>query len=148
MTTYQIPLVVGVFEEEQPARSAVDALRNAGFRYDQVGVAIRNEEQPLHNLRDDLITLGVDQEQANHYDDAYKSGEIVVSVRPDGRNTEAQHILSDNGATDCAISNDTPLTQAPSTQTFLAESPVDQNQPDTEPINHYSQPATQQAEEA
>jgi len=36
--------IVGVFEDRQQADQAVDALRKAGFRDDQIGVALRHED--------------------------------------------------------------------------------------------------------
>ncbi|GHO86509.1 hypothetical protein [Dictyobacter formicarum] len=98
MTTYQTPIVIGIFQDEVQAKNAVDTLRNAGFRYDQVGVAINASTNATSNLQTDLVNLGVSEEQAHYYDEAYKSGKIVVSIRPDGRDSEVQDILTSNGA--------------------------------------------------
>ena len=98
MTTYQSPLVVGIFQDELQAKSAVDTLRSAGFRYDQVGVAISSSNNATRDLQADLMSLGVSQEQASYYDSEYKSGHIVVSVRPDGRDPEVLDIMHGNGA--------------------------------------------------
>ena len=100
MTTFQNPIVIGIFQDEIKAKSAVDTLRNAGFRYDQVGVAIQSSQNATPDLQSDLEKLGVPQEQASYYDDEYKSGHIVVSIRPDGRDSEAKNILDQNGAYD------------------------------------------------
>ncbi|GCE11084.1 hypothetical protein [Tengunoibacter tsumagoiensis] len=105
MTTYQIPLVVGVFPDTQTAKNAVDALRSAGFKYDQVGVAMRTENQELHNLQQDLVNLGVAEDRADHFDEEYKAGHVVVSVRPDGREREAREILDSQGAAELEGSN-------------------------------------------
>ena len=40
--------VVGVFEDRQQADRAIDELGRAGFRYDQIGVAMRYEEGEFH----------------------------------------------------------------------------------------------------
>ncbi|GER88184.1 hypothetical protein KDW_23460 [Dictyobacter vulcani] len=98
MTTYQTPLVVGIFENEIKAKNAVDALRTAGFRYDQVGVALSASENATPDLQTDLVNLGVPEEQAKYYDNEYRSGKIVVSIRPDGRASEVSDILTSNGA--------------------------------------------------
>lgn len=98
MTTYQTPIVIGIFQDEIQAKKAVDTLRNAGFRYDQVGVAMSSSTNATSNLQADLVNLGVPEEQANYYDEAYKSGKIVVSIRPDGRNSEVEDILTRSGA--------------------------------------------------
>lgn len=98
MTTYQTPLVIGIFQDEIQAKNAVDTLRNAGFRYDQVGVAMSTSTNATSDLQADLVNLGISEEQAHYYDEAYKSGKIVVSIRPDGRESEVQGILASNGA--------------------------------------------------
>ena len=54
MTTLQNPIVVGIFQDEVKAKSAVDTLRNAGFRYDQVGVAISEFTEPTPNLQSEM----------------------------------------------------------------------------------------------
>ena len=116
MTTFQTPIIVGIFQDEVKAKNAVDTLRDAGFRYDQVGVAIQSSQNATPNLQSDLENLGVPQEQASYYDDEYKAGHIVVSVRPDGRDSEAKTILDQNGAYDFQQAqqehNDNPNEQA------------------------------------
>lgn len=99
MTTFQTPIVAGVFQDEAPARNAVNALRNAGFGYDQVGVAMQGGAA-TPDLKHDLMNLGVPEERASYYEHEFESGHIVVSVRPDGRDDEAKNILHGNGATD------------------------------------------------
>src|SRR5689334_2422586 len=99
MTTFQTPIVAGVFQDEDPARNAVNALRNAGFGYDQVGVAMQGGAT-TPDLKHDLMNLGVPEERASYYEHEFKSGHIVVSVRPDGRDDEAKNILQGNGAYD------------------------------------------------
>ncbi|GCE26857.1 hypothetical protein KDA_23410 [Dictyobacter alpinus] len=98
MTTYQTTLVVGIFENEIQAKNAVDTLRTAGLHYDQVGVAMSSSTNATPDLQADLIKLGIPEEQAKYYDNAYWSGKIVVSVRPDGQENETSDILSSNGA--------------------------------------------------
>lgn len=96
----QTPLVVGVFQDERQAKNAIDQLRAAGFGYDQVGVAMREGGAVTKNLLDDLTKLGVPQDRAGYYDNEFRSGRTVVSVRPDGRDQEAMSILRNNGAYD------------------------------------------------
>ena len=119
MTTFQTPIVAGVFEDENPARNAVNALRNAGFGYDQVGVAMQGGAT-TPDLKHDLMNLGVPEDHASYYEHEFKTGHIVVSIRPDGRDDEAKNILHGNGAYDF----NTPKTEsdrpAPS-----SEPPVD-----------------------
>ncbi len=96
----QTPLVVGVFQDERQAKNAIDQLRAAGFGYDQVGVAMREGGAVTKNLLDDLTKLGVPQDRASYYDNEFRSGRTVVSVRPDGRDQEVMSILRNNGAYD------------------------------------------------
>lgn len=102
MTTYQTSIVAGVYQDSSQAQQAVDALRNADFKYDQVGVAMRGAPNATPNLHDDLMKLGVPDEIASFYEREYQDGHIVVSVRPDGRDEEAKNILRQHGAYDYA----------------------------------------------
>ncbi|GHO44165.1 hypothetical protein [Ktedonospora formicarum] len=102
MSTYQnpnpqqTPIVAGVFQNENQAKVAVDELRKQNFAHDQIGVAIPQKSQ-VDSLSQDFMKLGVPQEKATYYEDEFKSGHIVVSVRPDGRDEEAQSILFGSG---------------------------------------------------
>ena len=100
MAAEHTPLVVGVFDIDDKAKHAIDDLKDAGFGYDQVGVATQHGGAPVNNLRDDLVNLGVPHEQASFYNDEFKVGHTVVSIRPDGRDSEASNILHRNGAYD------------------------------------------------
>ncbi|GAC1394040.1 MAG: YsnF/AvaK domain-containing protein [Ktedonobacteraceae bacterium] len=87
----QSSIIAGVFNQESQARRALDALRQAGFQYDQVGIATQGQGNV--NLLSDLTDLGVSRDYASYYDQEYKNGRTVVSVRPDGRDQEAHDIL-------------------------------------------------------
>lgn len=100
MTTYQVSIVAGVFDDENKARHAIEELRKAHFERDQIGVAMRTSGPAVANLRQDLMNLGVPAERASYYDDACREGNIVISVRPDGREQEVRRILDENGAQD------------------------------------------------
>lgn len=97
MTTARTPLVVGVFTQEEQAKEAVDALKEAGFGYDQVGVAAQSSGG-AENLRNDFLSLGLSQERATFYEQEYQAGHIIVSVRPDGRDADASTLLHNHGA--------------------------------------------------
>lgn len=96
----QTPLVVGIFQDEASARNAIDALRTAGFGYDQVGVATHESGAATRNLKSDLINLNVPEQRATYYDNEFKAGRTVVSIRPDGRDAEATNIIRSNGGYD------------------------------------------------
>jgi len=87
----QTSIVAAAFENERDARRALDALKQAGFGYDQVGVATQGQSNV--NLLNDLTDLGVARDYASYYDQEYKRGRTVVSVRPDGQDQMAHDIL-------------------------------------------------------
>jgi hypothetical protein len=91
-----LSIVADVFIYEAQAKHALEALRQAGFDYDQIGVAMRGHEGI--DLQSDLQNLGVPYEQANYYAQQVKAGHTVVSVRPDGREQEAHEIMLRSGA--------------------------------------------------
>jgi len=94
----QTSIIASAFEQESQARRALDALKQAGFGYDQVGVA--TQSQGNVNLYNDLVGLGVSQNFASYYDQQYKNGRTVVSVRPDGRDEEVHELLHQFGGYD------------------------------------------------
>ncbi len=112
----QTSIIAGVFENERDARRALDALRQAGFGYDQVGVATQGQNNV--NLLSDLTSLGVSQDFASYYDQQYKSGRTVVSVRPDGRDEEAHNILHQYGAYDYEHQSGYNQTDTTNAQTY------------------------------
>ncbi len=87
----QTTIVAAAFENERDARRALDALKQAGFGYDQVGVATQGQSNV--NLQGDLADLGVSNDMASYYAQEYKNGRTVVSVRPDGQDQVAHDIL-------------------------------------------------------
>ncbi len=87
----QTSIIAAAFENESDARRALDALKQAGFGYDQVGVATQGQGNV--NLLNDLTGLGVSNDMASYYDQEYKNGRTVVSVRPDGQDQMAHDIL-------------------------------------------------------
>ncbi len=94
----QASIVAGVFEQETQARRALTALKQAGFGYDQVGVATAGQKGV--DLKNDLMGLDVPREQANYYAQEFKAGRTVVSVRPDGQEQKAHDILHQYGGYD------------------------------------------------
>ncbi len=94
----QASIVAGVFGQESQARQALTALKQAGFGYDQVGVATQGQQGI--DLKNDLLGLDVPREQANYYAQEFKAGHTVVSVRPDGQEQKAHDILHQYGGYD------------------------------------------------
>jgi hypothetical protein len=108
MPTYQIPIIVGVFQDEAQARKAVEELHNANFGRDQLGIATHNPHIVIDHLAQDFMKLGIPQERANYYEHEFQAGHVVVSVRPDGREAEAKHILQGNGGYDRGLESARP----------------------------------------
>ena len=94
--TLELSIVADVFRSEAQAKHALEALRQAGFGYDQIGIAMRGHEGI--DLQSDLEHLGVSPEQASYYAQEVKAGHTVISVRPDGREREAHEIMRQSGA--------------------------------------------------
>ncbi|HEY4386196.1 MAG TPA: hypothetical protein VGN34_17195 [Ktedonobacteraceae bacterium] len=105
----QSPLVVGVFEQAAEARRALDELRTLGFGHDDLGLALREGGAPITNLVQDLMLLGLPQEQAEFYYQAVQSGKAVASIRAQTRAQEVHDLLQRSGAYDysSATSEDT-----------------------------------------
>ena len=89
-------IIAGVFTQESQAKKALDELQQAGFDYDQIGVATQREKKT--NLLQELEDLRVPREQAKYYDEEFRAGRTIVSVRPEDRWQVAQDILRHNGA--------------------------------------------------
>ncbi|MBA2284645.1 MAG: YsnF/AvaK domain-containing protein [Ktedonobacteraceae bacterium] len=120
MSTYP-QLIVGVFEHESDAKSALNALNEAGFGKDQIGLALREGGVVTHSLLNDLVKLGVPQDRAGYYDSEYRAGRAIISVRADGREQEAISILRGYRAYDYD-------TRTASTQTAAAQPGVHEQQ--------------------
>ncbi len=103
----QATIIAGVFQQETQARRALTALKQAGFGYDQVGVATQGQQGV--DLKNDLLGLDVPRVQADYYAQEFKSGRTVVSVRADGQEQKAHDILHQYGGYD--YEHQTPQTQ-------------------------------------
>jgi len=62
--TLSLSIVADVFRHEAQAKHALEALRQAGFGYDQIGIAMQGHEGI--DLQSDLQNLGVSHEQASY----------------------------------------------------------------------------------
>jgi len=158
--TEQHATVVGVFADRSRAQEAVRALKQAGFRDDQIGVVGRNDKNEatvanasgthaaegagigaatgagvgalwalgiaagmlpaigpviaggllasvlasaaggaaIAGVVGALIGLGVPEDEAHYYEGEFKSGRTLVTVKSEGRSTEAWSILAAHGA--------------------------------------------------
>jgi uncharacterized protein (TIGR02271 family) len=164
-TTSRRTTVVGVFDDRDQARRAVEDLKRAGFSDDMIGIAARDREarSDVETARDTtgskagkgaatgvgigagagalwgagilagvipgigpaiaggalgvlissavagaaaagiagaLIGLGIPEDEARYYEDEFKEGRIIVTVKADGRYDEARALLRRAGAYD------------------------------------------------
>ncbi len=106
--TIHSTIVADVFTQTTQAQRALEALKQAGFGYDQIGIAMQGHEGI--DLFNDLLNLGLSHEQANYYSQEVKAGRIVVSVRPDGREQEAHNIMLRSGSANTDASTVAPQT--------------------------------------
>jgi uncharacterized protein (TIGR02271 family) len=91
-------ILAAAFSQEAQARQALQALQQAGFAQDQVGVAPAG--QNTGTLSDDLRDLGMSHKSAKFYAQQQEEGATIISVRPDGREEEAHTILHQYGGFD------------------------------------------------
>src|SRR5215207_993166 len=162
MRTSTRSTVVGVFSDRMDAERAIDSLRQQGFRDEQIGIAMRDQQHPEGTVRKApdgpdggstatgavtggvlggvlgalaaglipgigpvlaggmlagvlggaavgavsggllgaLTGMGVPEEDARYYDEEFRGGRTIVTVKADERYDEARAILQSHGAHD------------------------------------------------
>src|SRR5436309_2938341 len=130
MTMTDRSTVVGVFELRSEADAAIYELQRAGFRDEQIGFIVRNEDTGATTTVEDgntteaapgaavgavsggtigaaaggivgaLVGMGVPEEEAHYYAGEFHSGRTLVTVKADGRQQEAINILHHYGGYD------------------------------------------------
>jgi stress response protein YsnF len=114
METTESPIVVGVFREHALAEQAVDELRHAGFRDDQIRYSGKGamagglletlmskfSGQGDGSVFDALTEQGIPEDELEYYQHEYERGSAIVTVQSYGRQQEASDILSRFGAYD------------------------------------------------
>ncbi len=114
MTTTEQSMVVGIFEDQAKAEQAVHELHQAGFRDDQISYSghgasssgilaslksfFTGEETTNGNITDDLVRIGMSEEDARYYQREYEAGRSIVAVTDGSSLQEATTILARNGA--------------------------------------------------
>ena len=128
MTTMQ-QIVVGVFDDRAQAERAVDELLQAGFSNDQIrysghGTSSGGMLDTLKSLftghetggvYDDLVGMGVQQNDATYYQREFEAGRSIVSVQAGDRTQEATDILAQYGGYGAGSSTDQTSNYATST---------------------------------
>ncbi|TMC42594.1 MAG: YsnF/AvaK domain-containing protein [Chloroflexi bacterium] len=114
METTESPIVVGVFRERALAEQAVNELRHAGFRDDQIRYSGKGamagglletlmskfSGQEDGSVFDALTEQGIPKDEIEYYQHEYERGSAIVTVQSYGRQQEASDILSRFGAYD------------------------------------------------
>ncbi len=83
--------VVGVFSDDTTVQNAVTALHQGGFEHDAVSIEGGRQRSP--DLVAALVSMGIEHDRAQAYDEARLAGSTLVIVAADGREAEAQRIL-------------------------------------------------------
>src|SRR5437660_9023168 len=110
MTTTQ-RLVVAVFDDRAQAEQAVNALQNAGFSNDQIRFTGHGAStggildslkslftgQDTGSVYNDLVSMGMPQDDANYFQQEYEAGRSIVTVLAGGRMQEATALLARYG---------------------------------------------------
>jgi uncharacterized protein (TIGR02271 family) len=117
MATTERPIVIGVFGERALADQAIDELRHAGFRDDEIRLAgharagglleqlastLSGQAAADGNLPDELVRKGIPEEEAHYYQQELEAGRAIVVVESYGHQQEARDILHRYGAYDAS----------------------------------------------
>ncbi len=114
MTTNELTTVLAVFADRDRADKAIDDLRHANFGYNQIRLAERGagsfldsfkslftgQETVSANTPDDLMKLGVPEQDARYYQSQLDAGRAIVIVNAPGRLEDALTTLHQSGAYD------------------------------------------------
>src|SRR6266516_3673315 len=110
MTTTQ-QVVVGVFDDNSQAEQAINELLRTGFSNDQVrysghgtstgGILATLKSlftgQDTGRVYDDLVDLGVPQDDASYYQSEFEAGRSIVAVLAGGHMQEATDLMARYG---------------------------------------------------
>jgi hypothetical protein len=114
MTTSEHSTVIAVFADRDRANRAIDDLRRAGFSYNQIRLVEHGTGGFLDNLKsvftgqettststpDDLMKLGVPEQDAHYYQSQLDAGRAIVIVSAGGHLELALNFLRQSGAYD------------------------------------------------
>jgi len=103
MITDTITLAVGSFTDSNRAQRAVEDLRRAGFREDQVAVIGKKTDSLTDEVLAVLTGLGFSNMEARYYQKASDAGQTLVIVEAQNRYRAAQLILERNGSRNAYI---------------------------------------------
>ena len=112
-------MVIGVFRDHALAEQAMDELRHAGFRNDQINLLGHTSGNALGGILNlfssksttantvaaapnELASAGIAPDDMPFYQRELEAGNFVVTVQPYGHQKEAQDILYQHGAYDAS----------------------------------------------
>jgi uncharacterized protein (TIGR02271 family) len=110
-------VVVSVFKDNDQAQQAVNDLLNAGFQNDQIHYSVNRGGG---GIADDLVNLGVPQQEASFYDNEFQAGHTVVTINTRDRQQQAYDILTRDGGYDVNSGTDQQTNYASNATTNTA----------------------------
>ena len=113
-TTTPFSTVIGVFADNDQANRAIDELRRAKFSYGRIRVVERGtgtfkdtlrglftgQASTTSNTADDLIKMGMPEQDAHYYQRELDTGRVMVIMNADDRPEQAFGIMRQGGAYD------------------------------------------------
>ncbi len=79
--TFQGQIVGGTFSNRENADKAVDAFLDLGIERSDIQLIVQFSEQPAEDVYTDILTdRGSNEAQAKYYDEAIRSGKVLVVV--------------------------------------------------------------------
>jgi len=98
MATQNRDYLVCAFTDRQEERRAIEDLRNAGFTGEQVEVADHsNDSKADETVAQALRDRNFPEDDARFFEDEFRAGSNLVTVRADGKWAEAETILRRHG---------------------------------------------------
>jgi len=86
--------LIGAFRDSQHENAAIDELRQAGFKGNEVEVVDHSKDwEAKESVEQALRSRGVPEADAKFFEKEFRSGHNLVTVRANGRDAEAQTIL-------------------------------------------------------
>lgn len=115
MSMSRSPLI-GVFDNRTMAERAIEALNDAGFTNDQISYSgaagsgggfwqnikslFTGNDTGAEDVVNDLVNMGLPEDQARYYADQHRAGHPIVAVMADNRRDEALTVMRQNGGHD------------------------------------------------
>lgn len=97
MTTLNRSFVIAVFQDNNQAQQAIQDLLNSGFSRDQIRYSARHGGG---GITDDLVNMGIPQQEADYYNNEFQQGHTVVTVNTRDQQKQAYDLLMHDGGYD------------------------------------------------